>query len=269
MNYPAQGEAINEFNCQGLLTMAFPYLFPDGLGDPTVKTRDVNVNFSDGVLHLLKFAEKESETNEYVYRFAADSRFVFACLNMIQRHKLLTTTNVFLERNQDESKLTFDEVKDKMKDKEQMLKIMKRMSAYSKSIRGSAGFWYNIRKNVDALFEQKGCPTLFFTLSFADSHLPDLKRLVSTNPGVSNHFIQTLKNPHLVDWYFLERVEKYVKYWIQNILNADWYWFRVEYQHRGFPHVHGFIKMSNDVFIQELAKTGLKGRLAKKSQRNR
>ena len=47
MNYPAQGEAINEFNCQGLLTMAFPYLFPDGLGDPTVKTRDVNVNFSE------------------------------------------------------------------------------------------------------------------------------------------------------------------------------------------------------------------------------
>ena len=35
MNYPAQGEAINDFNCQGLLTMAFPYLFPDGLGDPT------------------------------------------------------------------------------------------------------------------------------------------------------------------------------------------------------------------------------------------
>ena len=45
------------------------------------------------------------------------------------------------------------------------------------------------------------------------------------------------------------------------MLDAEWYWFRIEYQHRGVPHIHGFVKMKNDPGIQTFAKTALKGYL--------
>ena len=63
MEYPGSKAPINEFEFDGLLTMAFPHLFPDGRGDPTIRTRNIRVSFEEGVKHLLKFYEFDSITN--------------------------------------------------------------------------------------------------------------------------------------------------------------------------------------------------------------
>jgi hypothetical protein len=39
--------------------------------------------------------------------------------------------------------------------------------------------------------------------------------------------------PPLVDWFFTQRLESFVKYWLYDTLGAKWHWFIYEYQGRG------------------------------------
>ncbi|KAK3932760.1 2-dehydro-3-deoxyphosphooctonate aldolase [Frankliniella fusca] len=47
------------------------------------------------------------------------------------------------------------------------------------------------------------------------------------------------ENPLLVDMFFSVRVDIYIKEVLQKKFLIDDFWFRIEYQHRGSPHVHG------------------------------
>ena len=54
----SSGEPLNEFKTVGLLaTMAFPTLFPFGVGDPTNPARVCEVSFSESFKYLIKFGE--------------------------------------------------------------------------------------------------------------------------------------------------------------------------------------------------------------------
>ena len=45
-----------------------------------------------------------------------------------------------------------------------------------------------------------------------------------------------IENPHLVDWFFMQRVESFIKHWLYKTLDAKWHWYRFEYQARGSIH---------------------------------
>lgn len=70
------GQPINEFRTVGLVTMAFPTLFPHGIGDPTNPGRSYEVSLTDGFRHLIKFGEC-IDGNEYKWRFASHPRFPY------------------------------------------------------------------------------------------------------------------------------------------------------------------------------------------------
>ena len=58
-----------------------------------------------------------------------------------------------------------------------------------------------------------------------------------------------LDNPHLLDWLFSERTDRFVKYWLKDLLQASWHWYRYEYavqKLRGSIHCHGVAKLKND-----------------------
>ena len=76
---------INEFTTEGLATMAFPTLFPYGTGDPTTKSRQCSISFSESFKHLISFGE--CINNKFVWRFATHPRFMYWALNMKQRHQ--------------------------------------------------------------------------------------------------------------------------------------------------------------------------------------
>ena len=48
---------INEFTTEGFATMAFPTLFPYGTGDPTTKSRQSSISFSESFKHLISYGE--------------------------------------------------------------------------------------------------------------------------------------------------------------------------------------------------------------------
>ena len=76
--------------------------------------------------------------------------------------------------------------------------------------------------------------------------------------------MNVINNPHLVDWFFTKRVEEFIKEWLYNCLDAEWHWYRYEYQARGSIHCHGIAKLKSDPGLCDLTDKALKGFIAEK-----
>ena len=69
-----------------------------------------------------------------------------------------------------------------------------------------------------------------------------LNFITSSNNGEtldSERRANVINNQHLLDWFFTERTEQFVKYWLKKTLGATRYWFRYEYAVQcGSIHCH-------------------------------
>ena len=97
-------------------------------------------------------------------------------------------------------------------------------------------------------------------------HWPELHFLFGnyTDEGNCSSEIRhnnVINNPHVVDWFFTERLKKFIKHWLYDSLDAKWYWYRFEYQSRGSIHCHGVAKLNNDPGLCKLSETALNGYL--------
>ena len=96
-------------------------------------------------------------------------------------------------------------------------------------------------------------------------HWPELHDLfhVNTHSATSEERrTNVINNAHIVDWFFTQRLESFVKHWLYDTLDAKWHWFRYEYQGRGSIHCHGTAKLKNDPGLCKLTDIALKGFLA-------
>ena len=246
---------VNEFTTEGLATMAFPTLFPFGTGDPTVKDRQYSVSFSEMFKHLLSFAENKND--KLVWRFATHPRFMYWALNMKQRHHLLSQANVYLKQHPNDAALTLQQLRN-MVDKSTSEQLMSRLHKYASKVQGTKQYWYQRSLELKALIQTKGAPTFFWTVSAADTYWPELH--INLMPHDSSQITHSKKikavidNPHLTDWYFTKRLSDLCKHWLYDEMDAEWHWYRFEYQSRGSLHAHGCAKLKNDPGLCELMK---------------
>ena len=270
MSWPSlENEPLNEYQISHLATMAFPTLFPDGKGDPTNQGLLRDVPLQERIKHLLKFAE--CIDGKWVYRFASHPRFSYWAFNMIQRKRILQQSGIFLKQNPGEAHLTIDELRE-MADSNNANLFMSKISRYVGNIAGTNAYWSRVRDELKAIVTNVGAPTLFFTFSSADMHWPELHALFNAGVNENQNDNQTsgarrqnvINNPHIVDWFFTQRLESFVKHWLYDTLGAKWHWFRYEYQGRGSIHCHGTAKLNNDPGLCQLTQTALKGFLAQK-----
>ena len=265
MPWPAiESEPLNEYQISHLATMAFPTLFSDGKGDPTNQSILRNVPLQERIKHLLKFAEFVD--GKWVYRFANHPRFSYWAFNMIHRKRILQQSGIFIKQNPGEAHLTIDELRE-MAVSDNSALLMSKVSRYIGNIAGTNAYWNKVREELKAIITNVGAPTLFFTFSSADMHWPELHALFGANTGNATSEARrqnVINNPHIVDWFFTQRLEKFVKHWLYDTLGAKWHWFRYEYQGRGSIHCHGTAKLNNDPGLCQLTQTALKGFLAQK-----
>ena len=266
---------LSEYDTPFLASMAFPTLFPDCLGDPTNQATLRNVSFQDRIKHLLKFSEYVN--GKRIYRFASHPRFAYWSLNMIQRKRTLEQSGIFLKQNPSEAHLTVDELRD-MACNNSASQLMAKMSRYIANILGSNPYWHKVKEDLKAVITSKGASTIFFTFSAADMYWPDLHDLFDIGHQHECHWHEmtneerrqnVINNPHLVDWFFSQRLENYVKYWLYETMDAEWHWYRFEYQHRGSIHCHGTAKLKNDPGLCTLTEMALKGFLAQRANNER
>ena len=113
---------------------------------------------------------------------------------------------------------------------------------FSSSLHKTRQYWCTQRLNLAAMQEALGMPTIFFTLSAADTQWPKFQNLMRHyRPNAtqdSERIKAVIENPHLTDWFFFAQSKKFMRYFLQNSLGAVDFWARIEYQHRGSSHLH-------------------------------
>ena len=256
LDWPStEGNIVNEFKTDGLATMAFPTLFPYGKGDPTSRARQHGITLTESFKHLMKFAERLAN-GKFEWRFASHPRFPYWALNMKQRHQLLSQANIYLCQHPADANMTMEELKE-MVNSMSANQMVNRLQRYASKVQGTNQYWYQrLQELLSLIDEQKGCPTFFFTFSAADSHWPDLQRLLQNNEDATRteRAQAVIDNPHLTDWFFKQRLEEFIKHWLNGAMDAEWFWYRFEYQARGSIHAHGCAKLKNDPDIRLLRK---------------
>ena len=264
-------QPINEFSTPFLATMSFPTLFPHAKGDPCNPGRPRSVSLSESFKHLEKYGEISASNNLPSWRFATHPRFPYWALNMKQRHQLLSQAKVYLQHHPGDARLSIDELR-RMVDTCQADQLMRRLQRYASKVQGSSQYWYQRHQELQALLEQKGPPTFFWTVSSADTYWPEMHKLMPHLVGsctLHSHRVQAvITNPHIADWYFSARLTDFVDHWLYGALDADWHWYRFEYQSRGSPHAHGCAKLKNDEGICSLVQQAACGWLAEMKLKN-
>ena len=189
---------------------------------------------------------------------------------MIQRKRALQQNAIFLKQNPDESHLTMDELCE-MASNNNSSSFMSKISRYVANVTGGSAYWFKIREDLKAIIATKGAPTIFFTFSFADLHWPELHSMFSSDVAslsVDDKRKNVIDNPHIVDWFFTKRLESFLKHWLYDSLNAEWHWYRYEFQARGSIHCHGTAKLKSDPGLCSLTQIALKSFVSEKQQKN-
>ena len=142
--------------------------------------------------------------------------------------------------------------------------IVKRDEGYYlfKQIRNSPAYLETKKKDVFAMIRQLGLPTWFMSLSSADTRWTDLLKMLAnlnnnveyTDEQVNNlTWEQKIKlvqaDPVTCSRYFDHRVHEF----INSVLKSDHkpigkltdYFYRVEFQQRGSPHIHMIVWIEN------------------------
>ena len=110
---------------------------------------------------------------------------------------------------------------------------------------GSRQYWHARYQELKVLLQQKGS-SFFFTLSSADNYWPQLHSLMpngTSNTTYGGSVNAVIDNPHITDWFFHAKA---ADFWLEESLDAEWHWYRFEYQARGSIHAHGCATLKND-----------------------
>ena len=217
---------------------------------------------------------------EWLFPFVQNDRFVHWMENTTRRHRAHGQRSVWLNKNSDFSTMSPSDISSVISTGgEELQKLLGSMQSFNANVNGSPQYLFKKRKLLENLIEQKGICTEWFTLSMADNHWQDLHQLILRDgKGMQTEFPTfssfreeaswkrklVRMNPHLVDAYFHDRVHELFNHLFPrgSGMELSWLWFRIEYQGRGAPHVHGCLRLKNDPGIADHAQIVCQGRLA-------
>ena len=145
------------------------------------------------------------------------------------------------------------------------LSIFNRSYQVFKNVRGTSMYYAESKKNLMALLRQNGCPSIFLTLSCAEFDWPELLREIMETvyrKKVTKEDIEKLtkseKNKLISEnvvqstLHFQKRVDKMFSLMQKDFFegasetyHVSSYFYRIEFQQRGAPHVHSLLWLKN------------------------
>ena len=227
-------------------TNAFPDLLPDGKGGQHDKARIIQIspvqNYSQKMLNHDK-------------RFAQDEDFIFVAQQALERHAFENQISVSVQRG----------IPIKVDGKVEM-KGQNAIDVF-KDIPGTPAYFKKYRNELFARMEQLGPFHFFLTLSSAEMKWPEVtanilhtlgnkisyesgweedetKILIDDVPlptykeGIRNKSDFFKKHFFLITRMFDNRVKAFIKLLLADG-KVDYYSYRIEFQLRGMPHLHG------------------------------
>ncbi|KAK3909608.1 ATP-dependent DNA helicase pfh1 [Frankliniella fusca] len=240
-------DCINEFKTPGYVAMAFPTLFPTGQADLR-NPREFSISPKKYFQHLLRYHDD---------RFAKHPRFRYFALNSIMRWTALSNGGIFVRKNSNFKNMNAEQLKEEL---ENDPSLIKKLMFYNSNLQGTRSFWYSKGQELLSMVEQLGLPTLFFTLSAADLHWPDLFKFLSPDEdpqSMSDARRRKLveQHPAKVDAFFTLRGKTFITEVLRKKFQINDLWYRIEYQHRGSPHIHGVMWLKDAPKFNDLSKS--------------
>ena len=237
---------INTFNFMNLEQLAFPYLFPDGLNGLQTP-RWPNLTY-------LKYFQNRLLSSDR--RWSLCLPYLFWATNLTEKELLSNNISIASRTRTAKSgnkvrPLTVGQYKNEIKDNPE---YPENYYGFMRNIRGSPAYWNSSKLNVFAMIREFGPPTWFLTLSANDLGWPDLLKAILKSQGLphSESDIANLQfrerqqlvgsDPITTSRHFSRRFQKF----LQKVLLSDQqpigkilhYFWRIEFQARGSPHVH-------------------------------
>ena len=243
VSWPPCGSApINEFNTEGYMSCAFPTLFPTGAAD-FLAPRPVGVTIGNYLKHMMMYEDG---------RFARHPRFRYFALNTEMRWRALQAGRIYVRQHPHDAQLSVEELRGMVGREGET--FSNRVLHYATSLRGTKQYWFKQRSRLIAMVDTLGLPTIFFTHSAADLQWPELARLICPDdPDSSSARSKAVQeNPAIADWFFYQRIIKFINVFYVGVIGATDYWFRFEWQHRGSPHVHGLAWLPDAPDVQQV-----------------
>jgi hypothetical protein len=203
----------------------------------------------------------KSEFRRYDTRCAESIEKIFYSYKWLTTVKLRQAINTALKRKQ----LFMDDGQEKnitagmVKDKEQMKALYEDNQAltFMRAVRSTPQFWEWKKFELNAMIRQLGCPSWFITFSPSEINWPELVVIlayISEKKVITVDEVDTVytrqekielvnKNPIIVTRYFENRMRALLKFLLSRngvfykYPVTDYFW-RVDFQYRGAPHVH-------------------------------
>lgn len=250
--YLLQGNPYEPFRNteENLDAKCFPHLFPSGrfgfdAPRPTRKATKRKV-----VRSRLRNADR---------RWAADTNYLTTCAGLLQQLDIMSLLGV--QARMSHNSLTMAEVQRLLKEGDS--KMEQSMSTIFAKLRGFAPYWQDVKNNLRTHLTMFGAPTWFVTLNPALERWGELHRLyeaVHHQHVEPKHIMEWVaRDPVLVSRWFHQRFRSFFinvvlakgGHFVLSLIvtfyyvhldgplgNIIHYFWRVEYQQRGTPHVH-------------------------------
>ena len=237
----------------------FPELFPFGIGGYLSKI--ANVEDTDGKIGFAAYVKHRIMSADPKYR--KNSSYVFFLLLVKELIQLKRCKQTYMRQATKAPNLT----------KETMLNINPQdLSRYNRSyevfktMRGTSMYFEEAKRTVMATLRQNGSPSLFLTLSCAEYAWTELLReifeTVKGGKATEKEFdelTQQQRNKLISEnvvqstLHFQKRIEKELKLMtFSKFFDDDCpfsvssYFYRIEFQQRGAPHVHCLLWLEDD-----------------------
>ncbi|XP_039896714.1 uncharacterized protein LOC120739111 isoform X6 [Simochromis diagramma] len=241
---PAQGNRpVGFFSVPKLEAMAFPVQFPTGQ-NTLDEARQVKLSPSMYFNTRLFSADT---------RFATDQSYLFFAQFVTETHMATNSMSIQLRKGKAITKDGRKISNRMLQNKDEVEKLINNKDAtrFMKPLRGTPAYWEKALKDLHAMVRQLGKPTFFLTFSAAEMRWPEVVEVIKTQQGEQVDFSQLdwntkceilRSNPVTVMRLFEKRVDALMTTLIlspaQPIGEVEDYFYRVEFQARGSPHIH-------------------------------
>lgn len=226
--------------------LAFPTIFG---GQARKCNPAVKMSYEDQVYSELRRSDRRATRDDHLFFVHKKS----------QCRQLQRGINIALKKSAQNSRITATQALDKTTIAENV--SSDNAYRFLSAITGSPPYFEKVKKNVLAMVRQLGIFTLFVTLTAAETHWMELLKILKKtvdkeeDADVSNldwtektRLIQS--DPATCALYFDHRHKELVKTW--NVKDGPFgehevvhRFYRIEFQHRGSPHVHMILWLKN------------------------
>ncbi|XP_056093733.1 uncharacterized protein LOC130072579 [Rhinichthys klamathensis goyatoka] len=253
---PAEGNSpVKLLSDKSNEAKCFPVLFPTG-GPTFHDERERKITLSRYLNARILNADG---------RFARSTDFIFYAQYMSELDQIVSNVSIALRKGSDK-RLLQGVTSDMLTNPESLAKILNYDEGYKflRPVRGTPPYWQSTQKDLFALIRQLGIPTFFASFSSADLRWPEMINTILEQEQ-KNVSVDELdwsekcglirRNPVTAARMFDYRWHCFLKDVImspaQPIGKIKDYFYRVEFQQRGSPHVHCLFWVENAPKLNE------------------